>query len=411
MNTDPDAERFTQPNETLEYFASIPTQEEGGYSAIRAVKMTATITSFPIGNADSTRLTLADGQRLLFDFADMGKSDGSEISFDLKAAIKDDLRADRKSQLSVLCFTHLDRDHCFHAEDTFHWSHSPSRQAADRIKYVELWVPAAAIVETELESQDAKIIQAEAQHRLIKGEGIKVFSSPKKLDDWLKRRNLTIESRQHCIVHAGTTLDGFTLGGSAKAEFFPHCPLSWTQDEDGEVNRNEHSIVLHVTFREGGRDTRLLLGSDVDSDTLSEIVRSTKRHGNNERLEWDVLKLFHHCSYKALNVNGKEDDPTKPVPDVKWLMEDQGQDRSIIISSSQKIPLPGTKEDNDQPPHRKAANYYKKLQNGRSGTFKVTMDDPKKPIKVEISSSGASFLAAPALLSASSAAAKPMRAG
>lgn len=373
--------------------------------------MSATITSFPIGNADSTRLTLADGQRLLFDFADKGNSDTSDISFDLRAAIENDLRAGNKPQLSVLCFTHLDEDHCFRAEESFHWSHSPSRQASDRIKYGELWVPAAAIFETKLGCKDAKIVQAEAQHRLIKGEGIKIFSSPKKLEDWLKRRNLTLKSREHCIVHAGVPLDDFTLGGNTKTEFFPHCPLSWKQDEDGEVNRNEHSIVLQVTFREGSRDTRLLLGSDVDSDTLSAIVRSTKRHGNEERLEWDVLKLFHHCSYKALNVDGKKDDPTKPVPDVKWLMEEQGQDRSIIISSSQKIPLPGRKEDNDRPPHLKAANYYKKLQNGRNGTFKVTMDDPKKPIQVKISSFGASFLAAPTVLPASSAAAKPMRAG
>ncbi len=373
--------------------------------------MTATITSFPIGNADSTRLILADGQRLLFDFADMGKSEGSDIEFDLRVAIQDDLRADNQSKLSVLCFTHLDRDHCFKAEDTFHWSHSPSRQSADRIKYDELWVPAAAIIETELECEDAKIVQAEAQHRLIEGKGSRVFSSPKKLEAWLKRRNLTLESRQHCIVHAGVPLDGFKLGGSARAEFFPHCPLSWKQDEDGEVVRNEHSIVLHATFREGGRETRLLLGSDVDSNTLSEIVRSTKRHGNEVRLEWDVLKLFHHCSYKALNVDGKEDDPTKPVPDVKWLMEEQGQNRSIVISSSQKIPAPGSKEDNDQPPHRRAANYYKNLQNGRGGTFKVTMDDPKKPVEVEITSSGASFLAAPAVLVGGGAAAKPMRSG
>ncbi len=373
--------------------------------------MTATITSFPIGNADSTRLTLADGQRLLFDFADMGKSDGSDVSFDLRAAIKDDLRADDKPKLSVLCYTHLDRDHCFGSEETFHWSHSPSRQGSERVKYEELWVPAAAIVETGLECDDAKIVQAEAQHRLIEGKGIRVFSSPKKLEDWLKRRNLSLASRSHCIVHAGEPLDGFSLSGSAKAEFFPHCPLSWTQDDDSEVNRNEHSIVLHVTFREGSRDTKLLLGSDVGSDTLSAIVQTTKNHGNEERLEWDVLKLFHHCSYKALNKVGKEDDPTKPVPNVKWLMEEQGQDRSIVISSSQKIPLPGSKEDNDQPPHRKAANYYKKLQNGRNGSFKVTMDDPKKSIKVQVTSSGASFLAAAAILPASSAAAKPMRAG
>ncbi|MDF0603936.1 hypothetical protein P1J78_24810 [Psychromarinibacter sp. C21-152] len=89
--------------------------------------MTATITSFPIGNADSTRLILADGQRLLFDFANMEKSKDSGIQFDLQAAIVDDLRAAKKSGLSILCFTHLDRDHCFGAGDTFHWSHAKSR--------------------------------------------------------------------------------------------------------------------------------------------------------------------------------------------------------------------------------------------------------------------------------------------
>jgi hypothetical protein len=373
--------------------------------------MAATITSFPIGNADSTRLILADGQRLLFDFADKGKSEGSDVQFDLRGAIGADLRAADRSGLSVLCFTHLDEDHCFGAGEAFHWSHAKSRQSSDRITYDELWVPAAAIVETGLSCEDAKIVQKEAKHRLIEGRGIRVFSSPKKLETWLKQRGLTLESRKYCIVTAGEPLDGFALDGDEKAEFFPHCPLSWKQDEDGEVVRNEHSIVLHVTFREGGRDTRLLLGSDVDSDTLSEIVRSTKWHENEERLEWDVLKLFHHCSYRALNKDGKEDDPTKPVPDVAWLMEEQGQDRSIIIASSEKIPLPGSDKDNDQPPHRKAANYYKKLQGRRSGSFKVTMDDPKKPIRVEITGSGAALLAAAALVPASSAAAKPMRSG
>ena len=61
--------------------------------------MTATITSLPIGNADSTRLILADGQRLLLDFADMGKSEGSDIEFDLRAAIQDGLRVDNQSKL------------------------------------------------------------------------------------------------------------------------------------------------------------------------------------------------------------------------------------------------------------------------------------------------------------------------
>ncbi|MGH1356541.1 MAG: hypothetical protein ACRBBS_15870 [Thalassovita sp.] len=376
--------------------------------------MTTRLASFPLGNADSTRLRLNDGRRLLFDFADMGKSSGSDISFDLKKEIQDDLRLGKQSGLSVLCYTHLDGDHCSHSKDAFWFSHSTALQSNDRIKFDELWVPAAAIVETGLTHPDAKVVQKEARQRLRDGSGIKVFSSPKGLEDWLKSEGLSLDNRKHCIVNAGELMPGFDKNDAGGSEFFVHCPLSWKQDKNNDVVRNEDSIVLHVTIRVGGRDNRVLLGSDVNSDTLSEIVKSTKRHGNDCRLEWDVLKLFHHCSYKALNKDGKEDDPTKPVPDVKWLMEDQGQQGSIIICSSRLIPAKGSAEDNDQPPHRKAANYYKPIQSKRDGRFLVTMEEPDKPTTLEFTSSGVRYL--PAALAAPTvaggqAAASPARSG
>lgn len=386
--------------------------------------MTARLASFPLGNADSTRLRLNDERRILFDFADMGKSFGSDISFDLEKEIRDDLRLGKQSGLSVLCYTHLDGDHCSHSKDVFWFSHSTALQSDDRIKFDELWVPAAAIVETGLTHPDAKIVQKEARQRLRDGKGIKVFSSPKGLEEWLKNDvksgGLTLESRKHCIVNAGELVPGYDKSDSGGCEFFVHCPLSWKQDGNDNVVRNEDSIVLHITIRVGGKDNRVLLGSDVNSDTLSEIVKSTKDHENQDRLEWDVLKLFHHCSYKALNKDGKEDDdgnkidPTQPIPDVKWLMEDQGQQGSIIISSSSRIPTKGSAEDNDQPPHRTAANYYKPLQSKRSGRFLVTMEEPGKPTTVEFTSSGVRYLPAALAIPAvagGQAAASPARSG
>lgn len=376
--------------------------------------MTARLASFPLGNADSTRLRLNDERRMLFDFADMGKSSGSDIAFDLEKEIRDDLRLGKQSGLSVLCFTHLDGDHCSRSKHVFWFSHSTALQSDDRIKFDELWVPAAAIVETGLTHPDAKVVQKEARQRLRDGKGIKVFSSSKGLEDWLKSEGLSLEGRKHCIVNAGELVPGYDKNDAGGGEFFVHCPLSWKQDDNDDVVRNEDSIVLHVTIRVEGKDNRVLLGSDVNSDTLSEIVKSTKRHGNEDRLEWDILKLFHHCSYTALNKDGKEDDPTKPVPDVKWLIEDQGQQGSIIISSSKLIPAKGSAEDNDQPPHRKAANYYKPLQSNRSGRFLVTMEEPGKPTTLEFTSSGVRYLpaalAAPAV-AGGQAAASPARSG
>lgn len=77
-----------------------------------------------------------------------------------------------------------------------------------------------------------------------------------------------------------------------------------------------YSIVFQVAFRENNNDTYALFGSDVESETLSEIVTTTKKHKRENRLLWDVLKLFHHCSYKSLDKDNKGEDETTPISNV-----------------------------------------------------------------------------------------------
>jgi hypothetical protein len=91
------------------------------------------------------------------------------------------------------------------------------------------------------------------------------------------------------------------------------------------------------------------------------------------------------------------DEKTKPVKNVKWLYETQGQRGGYIISTSKPIPSKGSDADKgDQPPHRQAANYYRQVANDKDGEFKVTMEHPDttspKPIKIEITSFGATLL-------------------
>ena len=84
----------------------------------------------------------------------------------------------------------------------FYLEHASKYQDADRIKIRELWVPAAAIIEDGCKDED-RIIRAEARHRLRSGKGIRVFSRPDKLKDWLNDQGLTLESRAHLITDAG----------------------------------------------------------------------------------------------------------------------------------------------------------------------------------------------------------------
>lgn len=377
--------------------------------------MTATLNFHPLGNADCTRIDLANGDKMLVDYADMhNPRDPFDKRIDLPAELKADLRAAERDYYNVVCFTHLDDDHCCGAGDFFWLEHARKYQGEGRIKIRELWVPAAAILEDGCEDS-ARIIRQEARHRLREGKGIRVFSRPKKLRDWLEAQGLTLESRAHLITDAGNVVPTYSKYGTERVEFFIHSPFGWRQNENEVVDRNQDSVVFQATFLEGGRETYALFMSDIDADSIDQIVVTTKRHRREDRLLWDIFKVPHHCSYTAIGWD-KGEDETAPTEHVKWLCETQGRERHIMVSTSKPMPVKGSAEDRDvQPPHRQAGNYYKRVARTADGSFKVTMESPSasrpKPIRVQVNERGAQLLLVSAAAGAASIVSTPARAG
>jgi len=159
-------------------------------------------TFFPLGNADTCLLDLECGKKLLFDFAHWEDAeDDKDLRIDLGAALREDLEKDERDSFDVVAFTHLDDDHIHGATDFFYLEHAKKYQDTDRIKINELWVPAAAIVEEGVKDE-ANVIRAEARHRLKQGRGIRVFSRPDALKEWLENADLDPASRQHLITDA-----------------------------------------------------------------------------------------------------------------------------------------------------------------------------------------------------------------
>jgi len=165
--------------------------------------MTAKLTFHPLGNADSTRIDMANGRKMLVDYADMrNPADMWDARIDLPEVLKADLRAAKRDYYDVVCYTHLDDDHCCGSGDFFWLEHAAKYQGEGRVKIDELWVPAAAILEDGCEDS-ARMIRQEARHRLRIGKGIRVFSRPARLKEWLEKQGLTLESRAHLITDAG----------------------------------------------------------------------------------------------------------------------------------------------------------------------------------------------------------------
>ena len=278
--------------------------------------MTAYIHFFPLGNADTLRLDLTDGRKVLVDYAAMRSDDDDEDKrCDLPAELRRDLKKAGREFFDAVCITHTDSDHCKGFGEFFWLEHAAKYQAAHRVKIKELWVPAAAVLEEGLKG-DARLVRAEARHRLREGKGVLVFSRPDALKKWFDDEGLDFEKRKHLIVDAGQLVPGYSKTGPEKVEFFVHCPLGWRQDQNSVISRNEDSIAMHATFVEGRRESRLFMASDINHETLAEIVQVTRKHDNEDHLRWDIMKLMHHCSYLSLGPERGVDE-TKPVPEVE----------------------------------------------------------------------------------------------
>ncbi len=347
------------------------------------------LTFYPLGNADTCLIDLANGKKLLFDYSDERDPNNSDDKrIDLPKALRDDLNAVKRDYFDLVAITHLDDDHTCKADEFFYLDNAKKYQGSGRIKIQELWVPANVITESRNNLEPgAQAIQAEARHRLQKGYGIQVFSRPQKLKKWLEDRGLTIESRSQFITDAGQVAPDFTLAVDG-AEFFAHSPFAWRQDDNTVIDRNGDSLVVQLTLEVAGVQTKVILSADVDHTALTDIVKITKTHKNESRLEADVWKLPHHSSYLTLGPD-RGDDETVPVDDVAWLFEEQLQRGGIIVSTSWPIPTEGSDEDESpQPPHRQAANYYKRIVGEKDGEFIVTMEYPRqgapRPLVIEV---------------------------
>ena len=347
------------------------------------------LTFYPLGNADCCLIDLDGGKKMLFDYANMrNPEDEGDLRCDLPVLICENLEASSRDYFDVVAFTHLDEDHYKGATEFFWLDHAQKYQDEDRIKIKTLWVPAAMITETSLDKEEARVLQKDARYRFKEGTGIRVFSRPERLRRWCENNELSLDDRLHLITNAGQLAPEFSLAQD-EVEFFVHSPFAKRLNKDEVEDRNDDAIVMQATFSVEGVQTRVLFLGDATHEILSDIVKIT-RDGKNrpERLAWEVAKLPHHCSYLSLSPE-KGEDRTQPEENVGWLWEDQGQEHGIIVSTSNPIPTKGSEEDEDNnPPHRQAATYYRGVIENLNGDFAVTMELPKKraprPLVIEI---------------------------
>lgn len=130
-------------------------------------------------------------------------------------------------------------------------------------------------------------------------------------------------------------------------------------------------------FKVGNTVTDYLAVGDSEWSVLEDIVDTTRVHGNDDRLRWDIYNIPHHCSYLALS-DTKGEKETEPKPKVKELLL-EGQRNAYLVSSS--FPIEDTEDgwNQSQPPHIQAKKCYENyLRQVGGARFLVTMEEPNK---------------------------------
>ena len=351
---------------------------------------------YPVGNGDTSQIILENGKRILMDYRHRKKTEeGEGPEINLKARLKQELKDAGRDSFDVVAFTHSDTDHIENSTEFFELRHAAKYQGEGRIKIDTLWVPAAMVLETGTNGQQSSefvIWRQEARHRLKEGKGIRVFSKPEKLKDWLEENGLTLESRRHLITDAGQLVPEFNIESDG-VEFFCHSPFIMHVD-DGDDRRNTASLIFNVRFRKNGANYDYLAVGDSEWSVLEDIVTTTKAHGNMDRLAWDLYNIPHHCSYLALS-DEKGEFETIPKPLIKEILM-SGKEGAYIVSSS--CPIMDTKEGREQtqPPHIQAKKCYETYRKKTGGaTFLVTMEEPNgtkpEPLEFKVDNLGLSL--------------------
>jgi hypothetical protein len=351
---------------------------------------------YPVNNGDTSQIILENGKRFLFDYRHQKKceEEGSK-DFNLKKHLKDELDKEKRDYMDVVAFTHGDNDHICNSTEFFELLYCSKYQGNGRIKIKELWVPAAMILENgtnDQQSDEFIIWRQEARYRLKEGKGIRVFSKPEKLKDWLEQNDLTVDSRRHLITDAGQLVPDFKLSTDG-VEFFCHSPFIKHVDE-GDDLRNAASLIFNVRFKSGNNTYDYLAVGDSSWEVLGDIVEITKAHKNEDRLAWDLFNIPHHCSYLALS-DEKGDEETIPKPAVKELLQ-KGKEGAYLVSSSNPIEDSKAGREQQQPPHIQAKKCYQRYLREIGGNkFLTTMEEPNKtkpePLVFKVESSGISL--------------------
>ena len=312
----------------------------------------------PVGTGDSTTIVIDDEHVMQVDLHHMEQANEKDSTYTPVVDFLKEWLPQREGRpyLAVFALTHADEDHC----------QGFGALLDSDILIGELWATPRLwreYAEDKTEPcEDARRFHDEAERRvkaslkhiragrgIPSGDRVRVIGYDTDFDDTNHPYRDLPDEQKSFPGQLVTTIDGVDV--SDRFEAFIHAPFK----DDCAAARNDTSLAMQVTLKNGDTKGRVLLLGDLAYPTLQRIFSQTK---DPDRVAWDVLLAPHHCSRKVMfapNEQGKEE----LKQDIMDAFDNSRGERAYVVASSE--PIPNSNQPGDNPPHAKAKARYREL--------------------------------------------------
>ncbi len=262
----------------------------------------------PVGTGDSTIIVIDDEHVMLVDLHHMEQANERDSKHTpVVDVLKDSLpKRNGRPYLAVFALTHADEDHC----------KGFGTLLDSGILIGELWATPRLWRELAEEGvelcEDARRFHEEADRRVQ--ASIKYIRAGRAISSGDRVRVIGYDFDRNDADHPYrdlpdiqlsfpgnlvTMVDGVDV--SDRFEAFIHAPFK----DDCAAVRNDTSLAMQITLKNGDTKGRVLLLGDLAYATLQRIFSRTN---DANRVAWDVLLAPHHCSRKVMYTDeqGKE---------------------------------------------------------------------------------------------------------
>lgn len=261
-------------------------------------------------------------------------------------------KRDKKPYLSVFVLTHPDKDHCL-----------GFKELREKVSIGEIWFTPRIFFEHKGDlCDDAQDFVKEAKRRVNKtiekkgdvgtGDRVRIIGYSTLLEEDEYKGFPT-----DLLTRPGNSITGFDgEDRSDSFDAFVHAPF---KDDEGARERNETSVGLRVEVKDGKHSGQALLLGDLSYPSVRRVFDETKKHNNDDKLNWDVFLAPHHCSKSVMYWKDEGEAEATLKQDILDDIEAAAEKIGFIISSCD--PIPAKNESGDNPPHAKAKQRYEEI--------------------------------------------------